>query len=444
MKAKYLFILLIFAVPLIFFSFCNSSGVSETERLAGYFSERARQLEDSGDLDELIELAGERDLVLLGESTHGTSDFYSWRAAISKRLIEEKGFSFIAVEGDFAAIYRLNKYVKDLPGSHSSARDVVREFDRWPPWMWANEDVVRLAEWMRDYNSNLDPDERVGFYGMDVYGQWKAMEDLDKYVASYFSDYHGRIEEKLMCFARHSDEFEYARSVARGATSCEEELKGVVELLSNYSEMLREKDERKFFRAMQNAMVVKNAEEFYRLAVQDENASWNSRATHMWHTVQHMMEYRSPDSKGIVWAHNTHVGDAQATTMRDDNRVNIGNLSRRDLGRDNVFSVGFSTYKGRVNAGSNWGSRMEVMNIPQGMEGSYEHIFGSLEMDRFYLIFDEDDREKELLREFRGHRAIGVVYHPAHERGNYVPTILPERYDAFIFIRETEELQPVR
>ncbi len=443
MNIRYVSGIIFILLPLTLLSFCNSSELPEKEELIIYFNEKASPLNDKSDLDELVELAGGRKLVLLGEATHGTSDFYSWRAAISKRLIEEKGFSFIAVEGDFASIYRLNKYVKDLPGAAGSAREVVREFDRWPQWMWANEDVVKLAEWMREYNSNLSSGERVGFYGMDVYGQWQAMEDLDTYAARYMPSYHGRIEDKLMCFAAHSDEFEYARSVARGGRSCREELEGVVELLRSNSVRLREQDERAYFRAKQNAIVVKNAEEFYRLAVIDNNESWNSRAKHMWYTVQHIMDYRSPDGKGVVWAHNTHIGDSRATPMHTEGRVNIGYLSRDDKGIENVLSVGFGTYTGRVNAGTNWGSRMNIMEIPRGMEGSYENILGSVDMEQFYLIFDEEDRQHELLKDFRGHRAIGVVYSPAHESGNYVPTVLPERYDAFIFIRETEELKPV-
>jgi erythromycin esterase len=217
-----------------------------------------------------------------------------------------------------------------------------------------------------------------------------------------------------------------------------------VELLQSLSRELSGKDAGKFFRAKQNAWVVRNAEDFFRLAVTDNTGSWNSRATHMWETVQRLLDKHGDDSRAIVWAHNTHVGDADATTMRYQDMVNIGRLSRRDLGRDQVFITGFSTYTGRVNAGSNWGSRMERMRVPEGIDGSYENIFAQLGHKQFYLLFDDKDRNNPLLNEFIGHRAIGVVYNPRQEAGNYVPTILPQRYDALIFIRETNPLQPVR
>jgi len=218
----------------------------------------------------------------------------------------------------------------------------------------------------------------------------------------------------------------------------------VVGILNDYSERLEDSGQKKYFRAKQNAIVIKNAEDFFRLAITDNTGSWNSRATHMWETVYRLLRQHGDDSKGIVWAHNTHVGDSDASSMRFQDMVNIGRLSRRELGQDKVFITGFGTFSGRVNAGSSWGSRMERMRIPGGIEGSYENIFGQIEHERFYLLFDEEDRNHNLLNEFRGHRAIGVVYNPHNETGNYVPTILPLRYDSFIFIRETNPLQPVR
>ncbi len=444
MSPKYLLPALLFLIAFSVLAYCNNGEVSETEQLIDYFNEKAIQLEDEQDLDELVHMAGERDLVLLGEASHGTTDFYSWRASISKRLIEEKGFSFIAVEGDFAALYHLNKYVKDLPGAAGSAEEVVREFDRWPEWMWANEDIVDLAEWMREYNEGRESGDMAGFYGMDVYGHWEAMEDLDNYIRDYLPDYREKAQEKLMCFASYTDEHDYARAAARGQVDCSEELKGVVELLKDNSSRLKEESEREYFRAKQNAYVVKNAEDFYRLAPVDDNESWNSRATHMWRTVQRIASYRGEGARGVVWAHNTHIGDARATSMHDENRVNIGALSRQEMGRENVFSIGFGTYTGTVAAGSSWGSRMEIMELPEGREESYEYILGSVDLEQYFLIFDQDDRDHELLSERRGHRAVGVVYNPVHDAGNYVPTVLPERYDAFIFIRETSELQLVR
>jgi erythromycin esterase len=229
-----------------------------------------------------------------------------------------------------------------------------------------------------------------------------------------------------------------------GQPSCREELLEVVAILQELSDDLKERDAKEFFRAKQNALVVKNAEDFFRLALTDNVASWNSRAIHMWETVERLLTKHGNDSKAIVWAHNTHVGDAYATAMRFHDMVNIGQLSRRELGADEVFITGFGTNEGQVNAAKGWGSEMQRMRIPEGISGSFENIFSRMEHEQFYLLFDENDRTHPALGEFRGHRAIGVVYNPEMESGNYVPTILPMRYDAFIFIRETNPLVPVR
>ncbi len=435
----------LFSIILFLFS-CSGSVASENGSLVEYFAGKAVQLNEKNDLDELIGLAGSRQLVLLGEASHGTTEFYQWRSEITKRLIAGKGFSFIAVEGDWASIYRLNQYVKDKPGAPTSARRVLRQFNRWPQWMWANSDIEELAEWLREFNDSRPDDEKIGFYGMDVYGQWEAMDDLLEYTREYLPEYHPEISQKLLCFASYDrDEWVYARAVrGRGHPSCAGGLQEVVNLLKDLSAKLRAKDASNYFRAKQNAIVVKNAEDFFSLAITDNTGSWNSRATHMWKTVQRLLDEYGKGSKGIVWAHNTHVGDADATPMRYQDMVNIGRMSRRDLGDDQVFITGFGTWAGRVNAGTQWGSRMERMVVPEGIEGSYENIFGQLEYEQFYLVFDEDDREHPLLNQFIGHRAIGVVYNPRHEAGNYVPTLLPHRYDAFIFIRETNPLRPVR
>ncbi len=436
---------LICLLPAVAFIQLSLAAESNGE-LVDYLSEKAVPVNDIDDLDEIIHAAGSRRLVLLGESSHGTAEFYRWRADITRRLITEKGFSFIAVEGDWASIYRLNKYVLDLPGAGSSARRILQGFDRWPEWMWANTEIEELAEWLREYNSDLPAGEKVGFYGMDVYGQWEAMDDLVEYAGEHLPGHFAEINRNLECFAAYDrDEWTYARAVTgRGHPSCEQGLVEVVEVLQAESSRLRKIDEKEFFRAKQNAWVVRNAEDFFRLAVLDNQGSWNSRATHMWETVQRLFREYGDGSKGIVWAHNTHVGDAGATTMRYQEMVNIGLLSRRELGPGQVFITGFGTLHGRVNAGSGWGSDMQIMRIPEGMQGSWEDLSGQVGHERFFLIFDEEDRNHPLLNRFIGHRAIGVVYNPRQESGNYVPSILPHRYDAFIFIRETGPLRPVR
>ncbi|ASB50689.1 erythromycin esterase family protein [Alkalitalea saponilacus] len=432
----------------ITFIHCQGQPAQQSEPdndLVSFFGSRANKFASATDLDPVINMAADRKLILLGEASHGTHEYYHWRAEISKRLITEKGYNFIAVEGDWASIYRLNKYVKGKSGALNSAREVLLSFNRWPEWMWANTDILILADWLREYNKNLPQSEKVGFYGKDVYGQWEAMDDLLSFTNEFMPDQHNEIERLLNCFASFSeDEWQYARSVASGNRSCETDLQRVVNIINEHSQPTDKIDEIKWFRAKQNALVMQNAESFYRLAVQSNVDSWNSRVNHMWDTVQRLLTKYGDDSRGIVWAHNTHVGDSRATTMGLNNQYNIGNLSRNNLGEENVLIVGFGTRIGKVNAGNQWGSRMQIMDVPDAQSGSLDYYLGQVPMDQFFLVFSEEDRRHPLLADPLGHRAIGVTYNPRSEQGNYVPSLPAYRYDVLIFFQETMELTPVR
>lgn len=429
---------------LFFAPSCLATGEQEADNLYDWFSPKAIELNSGGDLDALINLASSRPLVLLGEASHGTAEFYAWRAEISKRLIMEHGFSFIAVEGDWASIYRLNKYVKHKKGAPASALEAMQQFSRWPEWMWGNTIVAELIEWMHAYNAERDAAERVGFYGMDVYGQWEAMDDLLAYAELYMPEHYETILEKTNCFAFFDrDHWAYARATAQQNYSCQNELESLVLLLAELAKKLETKDEITYFRAKQNALVLQNAEAYFRLAMQQSNDAWNSRAEHMWLSVKRLFEHYGSSSKGIVWAHNTHVGDANATRMGRQGMVNIGKLSRAEWGKEQVFITGFGTYNGSVNAGSKWESPMQIMTIPNAIPGSLEAVFSQFPHPDFLLVFDEADRKQAFLQEYIHHRAIGVVYNPRNETGNYVPSLLTRRYDAFIFIRHSHALNPV-
>jgi erythromycin esterase len=412
--------------------------------LVSYFTSKAVPLNTSADLNAIIEESGSRQLVLLGEATHGTREFYHWRAEITKRLIAEKNFNFIAVEGDWATIYRLNKYVKGLENSMSSALEVLQTFHRWPVWMWSNTDILELAEWLKQHNDSLPAERKTGFYGMDVYGHWDAMDDLLAYSKENLSEKHYEIENLLNCFAgRRKDEWQYARAVADGKPSCETELQQVAEILYRHGENLDSTKEKAHFRAMQNALVIQNAENFYRLVLQNSTDSWNARVDHMWITVNQLLGFYGEDSKGIVWAHNSHVGDSRATSMRFFEQYNIGQLSRENLGEDNVFIAGFGTFRGKVNAGGEWGGRMKIMKIPKAQKRSLDYLLNKVPHPQFFILFNRKDRNHPLLKEPLNHRAIGVVFNPA-EDGSYVPTLPAYRYDALLFIRETTGLTQIR
>lgn len=409
--------------------------------LIDYIRSLAVQIETERELDPLIEAAGDRQFVLLGEASHGTTEYYVWRARISKRLIEEKAFRFIAVEGDWTAAYEVNKFIKDLPGAGTDAREVLASFDRWPPWMWNNEEVKDLITWLREYNMDQPEHERVGFFGIDVYAMWDSVREVIDYFESRHPGEAASVRDAYNCvLAFDQDPQGYAVAVARGQADCRNEVQEVVTLLRENAEIFADDDARRFFNAKQNALVVKNAERHYRAMVDRGPSSWNYRVRNFKTTVERVSEYFG-DAKGIVWAHNTHVGDARATPMADQGMENIGYLLRQRHGEENVFIVGFGTHRGSVLAGSEWGAPVENMNVPEAIEGSFGDLFYRAGISNGLLIFPEE--VPGVFMETRGHRAKGVVYNPRQERGNYVPTILPQRYNAFIFIEETGPLSPL-
>lgn len=436
---------LLFSLLLISSIACNSQ-TNETKSLDNHIKEKAVKMNSSSDLDQLITSAGDKKLVLLGEASHGTHEYYTWRDSISRRLISEHDFSFIVVEGDYASLYNLNKYVKDMPGAANSATEALISLERWPTWMWANEEVVNLAEWLREFNSTLPENEKVGFYGMDVYNEWESKEVLLDLFEEKSSDKYKKIKNHYDCFAPYKgDSWAYARNVQAGIVNCYQNALDVVNLIKNLEYEHYDFTKYEYLYALQNAFVFKNAERFYRKsALGQRDQSWNARATHMFETAERKLDFYGDDSKGIVWAHNTHIGDASYTDMARAGQTNIGELSRKQLGDDNVFLIGFTTYKGRVQAGSQWGSRRIEMNVIPAQRNSIEEIMNRTGLSSFYLIFDESDRNHEEFMQRMGNRAIGVVYNPEADFRQFVPTVVPMRYDALIFFNTTHALNPLK
>ena len=409
--------------------------------IAESISERALPLADPADLDPLIERIGDARYVLLGEATHGTSEFYAWRAALSRRLIEERGFSFIAVEGDWPDCYRVNRYAKWYPGAGDSARDVLHAFERWPTWMWANREVAELAEWLRDHNRRRPAERQAGFYGIDVYSLWESMHAVVAYLESVDPSFARSARSAYRCFEPYAEDAqEYARATAIVPTTCEREAVSVLAALRRKASEYREDGRDAYFNAEQNALVATNAERYYRTMVRGGPTSWNVRDTHMVETLDRLVAHHGPDAKAIVWEHNTHIGDARFTDMARAGMFNVGQLVRQDHDADEVVLVGFGTHRGTVIAGEEWGAPMRRMRVPPAREGSFEDALHRSGEGDMLLLFDEsDDGGIAGLDEPIGHRAIGVVYDPRTEHwGNYVPTIVPKRYDAFLFIEETQ------
>jgi erythromycin esterase len=315
----------------------------------------SHKLEKPIDLNPLFKQIGKAKVqyVLLGEASHGTSEFYSWRSEITKRLIKDRGFSFIAVEGDWPDCYNVNRYVKGMPNSGQSAYDVLYSFNRWPTWMWANREIVGLVEWLREYNKKLSEEQKVGFYGLDVYSLWESMEAVIRYLKRINPEAVKTAIEAFRCFEPFGKSVEdYARATAFVPQSCEDE---VIDMLIDLhdkakqykSDGLGRREE--YFNAEQNAIVAKNAELYYRKMMQGGTVTWNIRDTHMMDTLIRLMEFHGKDTaKSIVWAHNTHVGDARYTDMVDAKMVNIGQLVREHASDKNTLLVGFGTYSGTV------------------------------------------------------------------------------------------------
>jgi erythromycin esterase len=414
---------------------------AEVVQVLGAF---ALPLQDASDLGPVILQAQDRRLVLLGEASHGTSEFYTWRAALTRRLVEEAGFRFVAVEGDWVPIYRLNRYVKGLPESGESARAVMQTFSRWPTWMWANEEMVGLIEWLRDFNRGRPRHERVGFYGIDVYGEEDARRKVLTLLEAMDPELGREVAERYACLDRYGDDLtEYARGIARGRDSCETAVAEVVDLLQAHRADLESDDPALFFHLEQTARVVRGAERHYRAMPVPGPESWNFRVDHFFETVDRLRAYFGPGSKGIVWAHNTHIGDARATAMAAQGQRNIGQLAREGYGPEAVFALGFGTHRGQVMAAREWGLAGQIMEVPPAAEGSFEDLLHRTGKPSVLLLL-EDLRRPGPLMQPRAHRAIGVVFRPERERiRNYVETLIPERYDAFIYLETTGPVRPL-
>ncbi len=399
-------------------------------------------LNTAQDLTPLINDIGDASVVMLGEASHGTHEYYTWRTAITKRLIQEKGFSFIGVEGDWPDCYKINRFVKGYKDAGNEIREVLKNFDRWPTWMWANWEIAALAEWLRDYNHNLPLDKKVGFYGLDVYSLWDSMREMVAYLENEDPQTAQAVKKAIQCFQPYEEnEHAYAR-VSLTEHSCRDKVLALLKEVRMKAQHL-DGDREAGFNTEQNALIAVNAEKYYRSMMGFDNESWNVRDTHMMETLDRLMQFHGSGAKGIVWEHNTHIGDARATSMKRAGMINIGQLGREHYGINQVYLIGFGSYMGSVIAGDEWGAPMQEMEVPEAREGSIEQALHRQSAHNRIILFNEEG-DNPLYKNSIPHRAIGVVYNPERERyGNYVPTVMAQRYDAFIYLDETEALHPL-
>lgn len=407
--------------------------------------QHALPIPDPSSLGPLFDKIDQARIVMLGEATHGTHEFYVWRSYITQKLIEEKGFQCIALEADWPDCYRLNRFVKGLDKEHDDAFDILKTFRRWPTWLWANWEMVGFANWLREYNEKRSLSKRVGIYGLDVYSLWESMENIIHYLQEKDPDSLEMAKHALNCFEpyRLNDELNYGLNGRFVSETCETEVAQLLKKIRLHIPHYHN-DAEQILNLEQNAEIAVNAERYYRVMLEGGPHSWNLRDRHMYETLNRIMDHYGEHSKIIVWAHNTHIGDARATNMIDQGMFNLGEITRIKHFNEGVVLVGMGTYKGRVIAGRNWGDEMHRMTLPPAKPGSLEYIMHANLPANQLIITEKMLQSKEWMQNRIGHRAVGVVYNPeTDEFAHYVPTIFPLRYDAFIHIDETGSLFPL-
>ncbi len=411
-------------------------------------SAEARSLTGApGDYDELIDRVADARVVLIGEATHGTHEFYRHRAVITKRLIEEKGFTAVAVEADWPDAYRVNRWVQGADDDPDAER-ALAGFERFPTWMWRNADVLDFVGWLRAHNERSD--RPVGFYGLDLYSLYRSIEAVVAYLEKIDPPAAARARERYACLERFEESQAYGYSAARGLTpSCRQGvLRQLVDLQRAAEGYLRRdgiaaEDEQ--FYAEENARLVVAAEEYYRSMFTGPISSWNLRDSHMAGTLERLishLEGRGP-ARTVVWAHNSHVGDARRTSMGRRGEHNIGQLARERFGLGAVL-IGFTTCSGTVSAASDWGAVVERKRVRAPRRGSVEALLGEVEGDAFWLRLRDDGQAAAALYRPRLERAIGVIYRPENELvSHYFEASLSEQFDYVIHFDETRAVEPL-
>lgn len=397
---------------------------------------------EEADLAPLLQRIGDSKVVLLGEATHGTSEFYRMRQRISQELIAKKGFTFVAIEGDWPDAARIDHYVRHFEYSPSE----WTAFARFPRWMWRNNEVRAFVDWMRKDNSGKPPQTRTAFYGLDLYSLYTSIGEVLRYL--------DRVDPETASIARHrygcltpwqNDPAAYGHAALTGAyRTCEKNVVSMLKDILTKQNLYMAHDGERYNDVVNNARLVANAERYYRIMYYGSRASWNLRDSHMFETLQSLLAFHGRDSKAIVWAHNSHVGNAAATEMSARGETNIGELCRKEF-RDTVYSVGFGTHTGHVAAASDWEGPMENKAVLPSRQDSYERVFHDTGVARFFLPMRPKSSQNaaKALTKPRLERAIGVIYRPETElASHYFQAVLPQQFDEYIWFDETSAVSP--
>jgi len=426
-------------------------GRASTERsrpctVAKLIRETAAPIADIAQVDvsALLERIGDARIVLLGEATHGTSEFYRMRARITKELILRRGFNFVAVEADWPDAARINQYVRHAP----VRQEQWKAFSRFPTWMWRNHEALDLVEWMRAWNAEVsEPERRASFHGLDLYSLFTSIDAVITYLSG--------VDPAMAAVARRryaslspweQDPAVYGRAVLSGRyKDCEAPVVAMLQDMLNRRIEYSQRDGDRFFDAAQNARLVAAAERYYRVMYYGAVESWNLRDQHMFDTLERLLEFHGPGSKGVVWEHNSHVGNAAATEMGTRGEHNVGQLSRARFA-ESAFLVGFGTDHGTVAAASDWDGPMEVKRVRPSHEASYERLCHESEVKAFMLHLRDPVRQavRDELEAARLERAIGVIYRPESElQSHYFQACLPRQFDEYIWFDETRAVSPL-
>jgi erythromycin esterase-like protein len=429
---------------------------TNTGTLVSIIRDIARPLTGAAsDYDLLMELIGEAGFALIGEASHGTHEFYRERAEITKRLITERHFLAVAVEADWPDAYRVNRYVQGM-SSDANARAALGDFCRFPAWMWRNTDVLDFIEWLRDYNDTIPSGQaKVGFYGLDMYSLRTSMDMVLRYLDKADPAIAARARVRYACFDQFDRDIGRVYGFLTGAElakPCREEavqqlieLQRLAQASAEQAPRLADK-ESELFSALQNARLVKNAEEYYRMMFLAEESTWNLRDRHMVDTLDALVGHltkmaRRP--KIAVWAHNSHLGDARATEMASRGELNVGQLVRERHPGDAAL-IGLTTYHGTVTAASDWDQPAERRNVRRALPESYEAMFHDTHLDRFLLPCRVRNTIPEALHDPRLERAIGVIYRPDTERrSHYFLSRLGQQFDIILHFDETRAVEPL-
>jgi erythromycin esterase-like protein len=431
------------------------------QRFNEQFGEQAHAIEQLAEpiphegypFDTLLSAIGDDRIVLIGEASHGTHEFYETRAALTRKLIEQKGFTAVVAEADWPDAWRVNRYVRGI-NDDRNADEALGGFKRFPQWMWRNTVMLSFVDWLREYNGAfpLGSPRQCGFYGMDLYSMYTSIEEVLRYLDRMDPEAAKRARYRYGCFEHAGEDpqaYGYAAGFNLGPTCEKEVVKQLVELqqsAADYSRRGGPLGYAEHFYAEQNARLVLNAEQYYRSMFEGRISSWNLRDTHMVESLDAIIEFQRrqiPRPKVVVWAHNSHLGDARATEMGRQGELNVGQLVRERYDNE-CFLVGFTTHEGTVTAASDWEGPAERKRVRPSLPGSYERLFHESDIGDFLLMLGDPLDQSAVLPRQALERAIGVIYLPQSERiSHYFDTDLANQFDAVIHLDHTRALEPL-